>query len=221
MYTCPILIRNRSPLSVGLPAQNPSPNFFARSWLTRVRIATSSAISFALASWSFKCIAIAQSLERYDILTRGVDTKGAIYPFERADYTRFQNGQLSCIAVIGLSRTARAFAYRLSARGPCAHFLDGISARARGRRRAGDAHGGSGPRPQPRQSTPKRRSKICAGWEFAGRRAPTRAGRSLPTCRASAAPSTSPRGASCCAAARLFPCRCSRKDLETALGRAA
>src|SRR3984957_17112951 len=56
IYTRPILIRNRSPPSVGLPAQNPSPYFFARYWLTRARIATNSGMSSALASTSFNGI---------------------------------------------------------------------------------------------------------------------------------------------------------------------
>jgi hypothetical protein len=60
-------------------------------------------------------------------------------------------GQPIPYAGIGLSRPACALAHRLSACGPRAHLLDGLSAGARRRRHAGDAHGGPGPGPQPRR----------------------------------------------------------------------
>ena len=64
----------------------------------------------------------------------------------------------------------------------------------------------------------KRRWRICAGWASAGRRARTRVVRYAPYVQ-------SKRRSLYLAAWRkllhrgcLFPCRCSRKDLETALG---
>jgi glutamyl/glutaminyl-tRNA synthetase len=113
-----------------------------------------------------------------------------------------QNGECTSSAGFGLSRAACAVADRLSACGPRAHLLDGLSTDAAGRRRAGDAHGRSGPGAQPRRwhegpdkngafgpyLQSKRRSFYLAAW----RRLLSRG--------------------------YLFPCHCSRKDLETSVG---
>jgi hypothetical protein len=123
---------------------------------------------------------------------------------------------LLSLAASGLSRTPGALAHRLPARGPRAHLLDGVSARAGGWRHARDAHGGSGPRPLPPELTPRPRSTICAGWESAGRRAPTRAVPYAPYVQSKRRASTS-SVAQAAAHRSPVPCRCSRKDLDSAL----
>src|SRR5271157_576141 len=79
-------------------------------------------------------------------------------------YTVRQHGQFAFITAY-LSRAACALAHGLSACGPCAHLLDGLRARARRGRDAGDAHG----RP------------ALAGDSLAGRPGPGRALRALRT----------------------------------------
>ena len=145
-------------------------------------------------------------------------TNPAIYRAVQPRLHSTQNGQHSFIAGFGLSRTAGAFAYGLFACGPRAHLLDGVPARARGRRHAGDAHGGSGPRPQPRQTTPRPRIEDLRWLGIRWQEGPDKGGPFAPYVQ-------SKRRALYLAAWRrllrrgcLFPCRCSRKDLETALG---
>src|ERR1700722_6323256 len=155
IYTRPILIRNRSPPSVGLPAQNPSPYFFARYWLTRARIATNSGMSSALASTSFngigRLLPFARSqvpILRYlgchipcrarspTLIFRMASTpatatsgyRGRLAPPPPPPHPPFPNGGPSRHRGLGLSRAACALAHRLSPRRSCTHVLGGVPA---------------------------------------------------------------------------------------------
>ncbi len=155
---------------------------------------------------------------RPSIRQRSAGTKLYLCRIVWAGYTEGQHGQSLSSTDVELSGQACALAYRLLACRARAHVLDCLAAGARCRRDAGDAHGRSGPPDAAAQFSPTRPLKTCVGWAFAGMKVLTKAAPLLPY-------QQSRRQAIYLAAWRkllrggfLFPCHCSRKDLETALG---